>query len=96
MEKQNTSNAEALICAFVADTPVPLPALLGDVFGSRSTFRRWEREYGLPVVTVPGMGRTVRPSHLKALLLVLRGDAPLSTLPDGMREKVRAAMIRAL
>ena len=79
--------AEQLIAAFTLNAPVPERLLYG-IYGRRSTFHRWEKEFGLRVRTVPGIGRSIIPSELKSFLMVLRGDASPDVLPKSTRAKV--------
>lgn len=63
--KQEKPTAESLVALVALDAPIPIRAMFG-VF-SRSSFYKWKRE-GLQLLDIPGAGKCVRPSELKAFL----------------------------
>ncbi|WP_043588114.1 hypothetical protein [Geminisphaera colitermitum] len=65
--ERETIDASQLAAAFVLDAPIPIRRLIG-LYGSRSTFWKWEKD-GLPVRTVEGLGASVVPSQFKNYLL---------------------------
>ena len=69
-------NAECLAALVILDSLVPESRFYGTL-ACRSTFKNWEHKgcrdlvgnvRRLPVYQVPGIGRAVRPSELKAFL----------------------------